>query len=218
MELKFVRDYIGVFKEKCKSVRFEEKGISNIEALYLWAFIGKHRPDVVFESGVYSGRSTEIIACAVKYYGIKKHIAVDMSDLREEYTRKKMSKYNVEYIIADSSDVLESRNYSNERVFYFVDGPKRGKPFVRLFNLILGTKWVGVICHDCKKGSSTRKTLKKIYKSNRIGSFHILSPEESDDLKGLNEPYYEWFKETKGYKITEKDRKRMPSIGVWLKE
>jgi len=202
------------FWDNCKDVEFENKGISNIEAFYLWALIGHFRSEVVFESEIYRGRSTEIIARACKYYGVDKHIAVDTSNLQEEYARKKLEPYDIEYVIMDSTERLQKENPTRP-TFYFVDGPKSGEPLCRLVDQIMATNWKGVVFHDCKPGGTTRKTLKKYRKHCFNGVLRFLSPEDSCDLEDLNDPYWRWYTEQQKAN-PEKQRNRMPCIGVWI--
>ena len=81
-------------QECCKNkVPYEPRGILNIEAFYWWSLVGHYKPDIILESGVFLGRSTDILARAQKFFNIPMHYAFDKSDEHAKHVKKKLTSF-----------------------------------------------------------------------------------------------------------------------------
>lgn len=154
------------FLKKCGDIPFIPKGITNAEGLFLWSLIKAFNPELIFESGVSQGRSTEILCRAAGKFKVEQVIAIDKSDLFFDVVSKRLKKYpQLAYMIEDSCEYAKNTSvFGNKRIGCFVDGPKQGKP---LENLLLSLKDANLqflVVHDCFQGCPTLQSVKNVWK------------------------------------------------------
>lgn len=157
--LKSLRDFEESFVDCCckdteitKHVPYERRGILNIEGFYWWSMVGHFRPDIILESGVYLGRSTEVLARAQQFFNIPLYFAFDKDPTNEAHVREKIKSYKTTYEIRSSMDgfreVLE--RYPDASVVAVIDGPKGDKPLTEVIKICSKFKNCrAVMSHDC---------------------------------------------------------------------
>lgn len=116
------------FVERVANIPWQERAILLSEAFAFCAICDLCDIDVIFESGIYLGRSTEIWA---NYFPDKPIFAIDRT-LREE-PRERLRKYsNLTLMEGEGLVVLEQllAKFKFQKIGIFVDGPK-GNAVVR---------------------------------------------------------------------------------------
>jgi hypothetical protein len=161
-----VQEFYPSFVDQCikNVVRFEDKGILNLEALYIWTLVGHFRPEIVVESGVCRGRSTEVIARAQQFFDIPRHLAFEKDKKHAQYVRGKLKPYRTVYkILPSSTHALGPllKTEKNTRIVFFVDGPKQGKEYQAFFKTASAfTNCLAICSHDCWPGCPTAEAFK----------------------------------------------------------
>ena len=185
--LSILKSYKKEFLEHCSDVKYEPRGISNVEGMYLWAAVAHFRPTAILESGVYRGRSTEILARAAEKYNVKTHVAVNIAPHFYEYVKKKLSKYpKTKYIISEGSKAIKKIEDENpKRFMLFIDGPKHGKKYREILKIAEKMNAVCIVSHDCYPGSATRREFKAHCKKYQK-QYMLLSRNNNKDLQDLN--------------------------------
>lgn len=159
MELKELLKFKDSFVQNCCSdnrVKYEPRGILNIEAFYWWSLVGHYKPDIILESGVFMGRSTEVLSRAQKFFQIPQYYAFDKDPTHEQHVRKKIAGYDTVYKITGSHGGFESVLSANKGKKYLaiMDGPKGNKPMSQLIDIL---HKYGNCCalasHDCMPSS-----------------------------------------------------------------
>lgn len=173
--------HIDSFEKHCMDIPFRRKGITNIEAYFIWAAIMDTQPDIVFESGICNGRSTDIIAKACEVAECA-HVAVD-TKIKPEVKKRHYSTVFIED---------NSVNVSVEgRAVAFIDGPKQGRPFAQVMKNMRDAEII--LVHDCYKGSVTRaEFIKRCKKMGR--KYAVISPRDYKKVEHLNRDYKAWSK------------------------
>lgn len=186
------REHRESFIEACcrDPIPYAPKAISNIEAFYWWSLVGYYKPDVILESGVCRGRSTEVLARAQAFFGVDRHMAFDVDRRFESATRQRLSRYKTEYRIVDAVIGFEQgiREAAGGRVLAVTDGPKYGQPLAKLYGVIAQAEAIcAVASHDCYPGSVTLpmfvQAAQEIFKCRHV----ITSPEVNADASDLND-------------------------------
>lgn len=152
------------FLTKTHKVIAEPKGILNIEALFLWVITKICKPSIIFESGVYKGRSTEILSLCASEFGAEKVLSYDISSQWKQYCIEKFKRYN--NIIYENRSSIEAslELESDKKIFCFLDGPKYGDNLLNLMKNLKTKQVEAILCHDCIEGCKTRKTFEIGYK------------------------------------------------------
>lgn len=185
--------YLSNFIEHCckDKVPYEPRGILNIEAFYWWALVAYYKPDIILESGVFLGRSTEVLARAQKFYNIPYHFAFDIDDKNEAHVRNKLKGYKTEYKIISSvigfQEVLDK--YPDKRVVAIIDGPKSGKPFKSLFKILSKFQnCCAVASHDCMPSSKIPPVFSEMCKKQfPNGKVIFTKPEMNTKISLVND-------------------------------
>lgn len=158
----YLPDFISECCEGPKRVPYIKKGILNIESFYWWALIAYFRPQIVVESGVAHGRSTEIIARAVHKYNVDRHFAFEVEDKYELEIRKKLAPYKTKFVLRPSDegfkDTLSVFKFDN--AVAIIDGPKAPNELSKVIGSLKGRN-VAIGCHDCFPGSKVREVFAK---------------------------------------------------------
>lgn len=191
LDLNALRDHKDSFIEHCciKKVPFVPKGILNIEAFYWWALVGHYQPDLILESGVAMGRSTEVLARAQQFFKVKHHYAFDPDHLHKELVTKKLEPYNTHYKIQDSfrGFRITLKELKNPRCLVIIDGPKGAKPISQLILSLATSKCCAIASHDCMPGSKIPDVFFKACRTAFPQSDVIItSPEMNVGLEDLN--------------------------------
>jgi hypothetical protein len=155
----FIPDFIKCCCEGSNRIPYVEKGILNIEAFYWWSLIAFFEPDIILESGVSKGRSTEIIARAQKYYNIPKHYAFDIDNRHERFVRQKLRPYQTVYSIMDSTEGFNGvLSKDSGTTVIIMDGPKSSLGIKSVFRMLhkFSDRILAVGCHDCEPNSKVR--------------------------------------------------------------
>lgn len=180
------------FIENCCTnlVSYEPRGILNIEAFYWWALVGHYKPDIILESGVFMGRSTEILARAQQFFNIPHHYAFDVDVTHETYVRDKLKLYKTHYAIQDSfvgfQDIIS--NNTDKKYVAIIDGPKGKTPLTNLIRLLSGGNCCAIASHDCMPGSKIPDVF--IHACQELlpdSDVVITSPEDNSDIQELND-------------------------------
>jgi len=175
-DLSQLTPYLQSFVQECcdKPVVYEEKGILNIEGFYWWSLVGFFKPDIILESGVSKGRSTEILARAQQFFKIQRHYAFDIDDAlkpnnpgpgkHEAYVRAKLSKYKTKYTYQSSIDGFTEIYNSSPmaKIVAIIDGPKADGPFKDVIRTLAKfTNLQAIGSHDCSLDVRTRDNFAK---------------------------------------------------------
>jgi len=155
-----LRKHLAAFKTSgCLNIPYYAHGISNIEAFYWWAMVAEYKPDVVLESGVCQGRSTDVLANAVKTFRVPYHIAIDQYDDTFCAIRNRLGDSAPEFYCGDSQEVVGrlTPKLKDLRVLVFVDGPKGGIAADALYGRFKPLNVVGVAVHDCSPSQGACK-------------------------------------------------------------
>jgi hypothetical protein len=192
-KLAFIKDFIPSFEEQCckNKIPYSSKGVTNVEACIQWALVGHFKPDVILESGVYQGRSSEILAKAQEYFNIKEHLAFELESVYEKEVRKRLEKYKTIYKIQSSIKGFEDYLNKNPeaKVLCIIDGPKTGKPFKKLLKIASRfNNLCAIFSHDCYPKSTTGRTFsacKDIWLKDK--ELIITNPEFTKDMQYLND-------------------------------
>lgn len=176
-----------------KKVHYEPKGVTNIEAFYLWALVGYYKPDIILESGVSRARSTEILAKAQQFFNIPHHYAFDKEDVWYKYSSNKLKPYATKYSVENSVDGFKRvlAEHPGSKIVCFMDGPKHGPPYMSLVKMLSkGCDLQCVVSHDCyPKGKTvlTKESLEKAHKSY-LPNYQLLftNPDMNVKLNFLN--------------------------------
>lgn len=175
------------------------KGILNSEAFAFLAFCELFNIDMIIESGICNGTSTEIWA---KYYRNYPNViihAIDKKILPE--TRERLSRYALHLIEGNSLQETPKlvTEFPFRRIAIFIDGPKQDTA-INLGIIHLNTKQVCLIgVHDLHKSTYSKLTGARAYfdkMANNRTSFTTDTP---------------WFVEKYGY--LDNDRGK-PYIGL----
>jgi hypothetical protein len=191
--IKESRNYIDSFINQCcktDKIPYIKKGILNLEAFYWWSLVGHYKPDIILESGVSSGRSSEVLSRAQIYFNVPYYYAFDVSSEHHESVRTKLQKYKCIYTIKNSikgfTDVYNEHPTSSFLVI--IDGPKSIGPLSKLLKTISKfDKVLAVGCHDCCENSEIRYLLsekRKLYFPEKQLVF--TSREMNKDISHLN--------------------------------
>ena len=191
--LQNLRVHLNPFVEECckKPVPFMARGILNIEAFYWWALIGQFKPDIILESGVANGRSTEILSRAKAYYKIPRQIAVEHDAKSLKATKKRLSGLGIEFIQGDAAKVFDSMVASNPAAMLcvIIDGPKGGSSLDAAIRAVSRAENLMSICmHDCPPQCSQSKDFPAFCAKNLPDwQCLITGPDDNQGLQHLNE-------------------------------
>ena len=168
--IKESRKYLDSFVEQCciNKIPYIKKGVLNIEAFYWWSLVGYFKPDVILESGVAYGRSTEVLARAQVFFNIPYHYAFDVDPKHYKYVSKKIESYKTVYQIKSSVEGFNEIKNSNPKakVVSIIDGPKSGGAFANVLkSLSKFPNLCAIGCHDCMPTSRIPPVLKSHCKS-----------------------------------------------------
>lgn len=134
------------FTMKGSTVSWQERSILMSEAFAFCAIGDLFDVDIVFESGIWLGRSTEIFA---KYFAPKKVIAVDVS--LKKATIERLEGYdNLTLIQGDGPGYIESfiKDSTVKRAGIIIDGPKESRAVVCAAELLKLKNVSFVAVHD----------------------------------------------------------------------
>ena len=174
------RDQLASFREASgiESIPYEAHGITNIEAFYWWALVGHYRPDVILESGVANGRSTQVLSRAQRHFGVPYHFAFDTNGATFEAVKHKLGPKSETHLIAgDAASYIASlhkhealrtvasgdRALGKLRVLAIIDGPKAGEALEDLYFRLARLNLVAVGVHDCNPSHSCGDTLQSMH-------------------------------------------------------
>ena len=127
--------------------------------------MGFFKPDIILESGVSKGRSTEILARAQLFFNIQHHYAFDVDNKHEAHVRQKLKPYQTNYIIQNSIKgfINIQRDNPIAKVVAIIDGPKADAPFKDTIKILAKFKYLQAIgSHDCCPESKTPAVFSKI--------------------------------------------------------
>jgi len=125
---KDLEPYLDKFKEKVLPIDYHRRGILPSEGFVVCALCDLYNIDILIESGIANGMSTEIFA----KYGVPKVIGVERAIKPKEVemfagTKKRLAKHkNITLIKGNSLEVIPqllSEN-SSSRIALVIDGPK----------------------------------------------------------------------------------------------
>lgn len=150
-----------------KDIPYELKGISNFEGLCLWSLTNHYRPQIIIESGVARGRSTNLLCLIAAQFGVEQIYAFDKSNDHEYYVRQKLGHFsNLTYEIGDSSDKIRrlANTAKSKKVLVFIDGPKSGEAYRDVMDAVSGfDNLTAIIGHDCYVNGPTRKAFEQAF-------------------------------------------------------
>jgi hypothetical protein len=153
--IKESRKYLDGFIEHCcqnNRIPYIKKGVLNIEAFYWWSLVGYFKPDIILESGVAYGRSTEVLARAQEFFKIPYHYAFDIDSKHYELVSKKLKPYKTIYQIKGSVEGFDEVRHNNPiaKIVSIIDGPKSGGAFAKVLKTLSKfPNLCGFGCHDC---------------------------------------------------------------------
>lgn len=184
---------------KIKNIKLIDQGISYISGLSACLFCEFLDIDVIIESGIAVGTSTEIFAEYFKdkniiHYGVdytdnnhiqllgKNHVWTNNTTFNK--TRKRLKKYNINFIEGDSFEEIpkifqKNNNFINKRVFLCIDGPKEDEQ-IKLMNSLcnkypsiklifcddIGLKMRSTIYKNVSRGEIFMDNKKSLFLSN----------------------------------------------------
>ena len=184
----FIPDFVKCCCDGQNRIPYIGKGILNIEAFYWWSLIALFQPNIILESGVSRGRSTEVIARAQKYYNIYKHYAFDPDNTHEQFVRQRLVPYQTIYSIEDSITGFEKVLKKNEgTVVVIIDGPKSSLGIKSIFKVLnkYNDRILAIGCHDCEPKSKVREAFSENVK-RFIGNKELIFTEVNTNLDFLN--------------------------------
>lgn len=171
---KELNKYIDKFKNNVMTIDYQRRGILPSEGFVVCAISDALNLDIIIESGIANGISTEIFA----KYGIPKIIGIERAIKEKEIemfnsSKKRLSKYkNVELIKGDSFDILSKLIEKNKdlKIGIVIDGPK-GTAACNLLKICMQHSNVemGVI-HDQRQREMKRYFKNSIFTDNKIFS------------------------------------------------
>jgi hypothetical protein len=145
------------FTMKGSTVPWQERSILMSEAFAFCGIGDLFDVDIVFESGIWLGRSTEIFA---KYFAPKKVIAVDVN-LKKAAVERLREYKNLSLIQGEGPEYIESfiKDSTVKRAGIFIDGPKESRA-VDCAEALLKLKNVSFVAvHDAHKSKVKRMLL-----------------------------------------------------------
>ncbi len=170
------------FLKTVQHIPYELKGVSNFEGLCLWSLIKHYKPQVVIESGVARGRSTNLLCIMCNQFGVEHMYAFDKSNDHESYVRQKLKNFsNLTYEIGDSSEKIKSLSSSikSKRVLAFVDGPKSGEAYADVMKSLANLELVAVVGHDCYAGGPTRLSFDHAFRQRFSLNYDLIFTDSS---------------------------------------
>lgn len=188
--MKINKHHLKKFEENVFPMKYHRRGVLFSEAFAVCALSDLADIDLLIESGIANGVSTEIFA----KYGIKKIIGVERAEKEKEQemflsTQKRLEKYsNVSLIQGDSFSVLPKllRENADKKVALVIDGPK-GKLACKLLKKCMSFKNVvfGAI-HDQRKREMDKFFTHLVYTNQKtFRNFDYLDKEI-----GIKKPVY----------------------------
>lgn len=136
---------------------YVENGILLMEGLAFCAMADELGVDLVIESGVAGGGSTEIWASYFSCPIFAIEFTLTYGKERFEETKRRLHKYpHITFIEGDSFFVIENlvRRYPDKRIALFVDGPKGNAAVALVRNMLSYSNVVLAALHDQGKPSS----------------------------------------------------------------
>lgn len=199
----------GTYLKHCKDIPYIYKGMSNVEGVYLWHMIDKLKPNVIFESGIGHGRSTEVLLKAKKQYGVKRYISVDIEKERVKWAEAR----GVESYCGDAHKIYHKILRRKKRVFCCVDGPKGGHSMVKLLNSMERSKCIGMFTHDAVRGSKVYKTIKR---NTKKMSCDLVMPDINKEIRYVNDEYIKEYASRHPNKSVAEHLKRCEAILILI--
>lgn len=223
-QTKPLRGFESDFETVVNDIKWEQHSISNVEAYYWWALIAKYKPDVVIESGICKGRSTDVISRACDFYNIPFHIALELSNQHQAYIEEKFSYRNIQFHYGKHSDeALKGLTDSLKgyRCLLIVDGPKEYDQSMHLYKVASKLDLVAIGVHDCSEAGKCYQAIKDarskywkradLFQTNNILNDGLFKYNSfiAKDLQNAylkNKPHYE---RKMGKEITQQDYESM---------
>lgn len=148
------------FQGRVLPIAWAPRGILLSEGFAFCAVADLFNVDMILESGVWNGRSTEVWA---KYFLPEINVTAIDTELRNEAIEN-LTPYNINLIKGDSSVLLHKyiKTFHQKRIGIFIDGPK-GLPAIELAKNCLASPnvlFVGI--HDVCKVSFGKKNVTRI--------------------------------------------------------
>lgn len=166
------------FLSAVQHIPYELKGVSNFEGLCLWSLVRHYRPQVVIESGVARGRSTNLLCLTCEKFGVEHLYAFDKSNDHEAYVRQKLKGFsNLTYEIGDSSEKISSLSSSikGKKVLAFVDGPKSGEAYASVMKSLSNLDGlIAVVGHDCYVNGPTRSAFEQAFRQSFSRNYDLI--------------------------------------------
>jgi len=158
--------HVEPFKEVINNTWLTPRGVMFSEGFALVSLIRHLDIDLMIESGVAYGGSTEIMA----QFTNKPIMAIDTFDAYPDsykYVKHRMSKYNnVILIQGDSHEKIPEilRSFKNKKIGLFIDGPKGMEAVEMAHKIYFGDDRIKFICiHDIKYRSSAATRCKQVF-------------------------------------------------------
>lgn len=139
-------------------LKYTPGSVTNVEGFYWWSLISEYRPELIFESGIGQGRSTEILSRAAREFGVKTHLAFDIDSSSVKNGQQRTAHPSLCVHLSSLKAVKECRKQIyNMRCVVIVDGPKKAAPICSLVSALNETVSLQAVgCHDCRPGSPSR--------------------------------------------------------------
>ena len=149
-DIKFLHKYLDLYKSSTSDLLQIGRGITFVEGFVLTSFMKEIGVDLIIESGMAFGMSTEIFAKCMRDIPI---ISIDNDRYKVfNETTKRLSKYkNIQTIFGDSFKEIPSllnKKQEFKKIALFIDGPK-GRSAIKLGKDLLNDKRIKLISiHD----------------------------------------------------------------------
>lgn len=173
-DLDFLNDYVDSYKNETLDLLQIGRGITFVEGFLLTSMMKELDVDLIIESGMAYGMSTEIFARCLKNVPV---ISIDNDRYKvfEEIT-KRLSKFkNVKTIYGNSFDEIPKilsnlsdwvSNLKAKKIALFIDGPKGNAAFNLGKNLMDDKRIKMISVHDIKNNEMFNKFTKKFSKNS----------------------------------------------------
>lgn len=139
---------------------YEKRGILNSELLLACSIMDIYDPEIILESGVARGHSTEVFA---RFFPEKKIIAFEKADDEDaKYGKDRVSRYgNVNYQYGDVFSLVPK--FTKQRFVAVIDGPK-GLDAIKLARLFYkNDRCLAIMIHDFHSNAEERADLERAF-------------------------------------------------------
>lgn len=137
-----------------------QKSMWNVELFLIYCFVRHYKPETVFESGLWKGRSSVVLASAVQKNGAGELICADITGLPEAIVYQREIPFK---IIGKAGEVAVDKISRKRKVIMVIDGPKPGSKAADIL-YSKASKFQNLLCvfqHDAaKKSKDDRARLK----------------------------------------------------------